>query len=264
MDADAVRRRHRVAGVLRSARGVGRAHPRRRLPRRTTRPGRGHAPPRDAGGVLAHVRDRIQRSRAARVLPQRGSHVPLGRTERRPGRASRHHRRRGHLPRVRSHGVVRGVRAAAQGRHDPERRRRHRHRGDRVAPRARSRRRLRDHAERRRAFRPVAAARPGSRVRARARLLLRLGSRRARHVRDRTPRHPGRPAGAARPRARRRAARRRGARGRALPRLLPRLPGPHARRAGAEPVRRARRLGPRRAGHHLQPRVRAARATTRR
>ncbi len=58
----------------------------------------------------------------------------------------RRHRRRGHLPRVRPHGVVRGVRAAAQGRHDPERRRQHRHRGDRVRTRARTRRRVRDPA----------------------------------------------------------------------------------------------------------------------
>ena len=40
-------------------------------------------------------------------------------------------RRRRHVPRVGPHGIVRGVRAPAQGRHDAERRRQHRHRGRR-------------------------------------------------------------------------------------------------------------------------------------
>ena len=152
MDADAVVRRHRVARVLRSARGAGRAHPRRRLPRRA----HATAPracttsrPRPRAGSRTRRASAIPRS--PRSSAARTPRTAWGGPERRPGRASRHHRRRGHLPRVRSHGVVRGVRPAAQGRRDPERRRQHRHRGDRVAPRARPRRHVRDHAERRRA-----------------------------------------------------------------------------------------------------------------
>ena len=220
----------RVARGVRAPRGDGRGDPGRGLARRRAGSRRRRAPPRHAGGVLVHVRHRLQRPRATGVLPQRRPHVRMGWPQRRPGGAPRRRRRCRHVPRVGTHGFVRGVHPPDQGRRGAERRRRDRHRGVGVGARTPARRHVRDLGRRGGAVRHLAAARSRPRVRARARLLLRLGRRRAGDVRHRARRHPGHVGTRSQRRARRRDARDRGARGRALERLLPRPAGAHARR----------------------------------
>ena len=200
------------------------------------------------------------------VLPQRRPHVRVGRTERRPGR------RAAPPSTVPAPTACRDAWARARSSSSRSRAARRRAAAPRSPPRCRRRRSGSGPATRSRSASAARSSRapgcrsvpgPGSCTCA---TTTSTGSpaEPATFVIERldTAGHVG-----ARGRPRQRVAadaRDRGARGRALERLLPRPAGAHARRADAQPVRRARRVGPRRAGHHLQPRLRVARATTRR
>ena len=190
---------------------VGRAHPRATdFPPTDADRAEGVHHLADAGGVLAHVRDGLQRSRAARVLSAaatptyRWGGPNVDQVARRAAIAGDGaYRVSGGWGRARSSSCrSRAVRSRAAA---PTSTPRSRRRASASAPATPSRSSSAG---------PAATAGgspldPSARVRARARLLLRLGRRRAAgDVRHRAPRYPGSPAVRCRRRTRRRDARR--------------------------------------------------------
>ena len=255
----------RVARGLRAPRGAGRPILGDDFPDDRAGPRRGRAAPRHPDRVLAHLRHRLQRPRRPGVLPQRRPHVRVGRSQRRPGGATRRPSTapaptacRAAWDRARSScSSSRAARRRAAAPTSPPRCRRRRS-GSRPGDTFEI---LLGGEEQSGTWLPLG---PGPGLRARARLLLRLGrrpSRRRSSSSDSTPQGTSAPAVSAE-----RVAQMLETAAHEVEHSSVYFRDLQARMRDAqdaEPVRRARRLGPRRAGHHLQPRLRVAAATTR-